>query len=264
MNNIGFEYYYLSGKNIPLENYNLGIIRQLTLNDFIDSNVDMGIFIQPFILNKDVMFNKSDNVDKILQNVKDLSFLFLYEQLSKQVIIGTLLKSLSMIYKTNKVYVDKSSIAIIVEDGINNTKCIINDDNFHILSTIVCEMMGISKKDITQSKPQKEMTDIEKEFERRRQKYLQMQNAKKPKKSDGYTILDIANIVIHSSNMSYDEVFNLTIYQLKNSFKALTKKDSYMVNLLHRISQKFDTSKEKFVHWTDEVKLDISYLSLGD
>ena len=75
MNNIGFEYYYLSGKNIPLENYNLGIIRQLTLNDFIDSNVDMGIFIQPFILNKDVMFNKSDNVDKILQNVKDLSFL---------------------------------------------------------------------------------------------------------------------------------------------------------------------------------------------
>ena len=63
---------------------------------------------------------------------------------------------------------------------------------------------------------------------------------------------------------NYDEVFNLTIYQLKNSFKALIKKDSYMVNLLHRISQKFDTSKEKFVHWTDEVKLDISSLSLGD
>ena len=264
MSNISFEYYYLSGRNIPLNNYDLGIIKQLTLNEFIDLNTDINEFVQPFVLDKRVISNKNESIDRVLQNVKDLSFLFLYEQLSKQAIIGTLLKSLSMIYKTNKVYVDKSSIAIIVEDGINNTKCIINDDNFHILSTIVCEMMGISKKDITQSKPQKEMTDIEKEFERRRQKYLQMQNAKKPKKSEGYTILDIANIVIHSSNMSYDEVFNLTIYQLKNSFKVLAKKDSYMVNLLHRISQKFDTSKEKFVHWTDEVKLDISSLSLKD
>jgi len=263
MNNIGIEYYYLSGKNIPLNN-NLGTIRQLTLNDFIDLNTDINEFIQPFILNKKIMLNKNDNIDKLLENVKDLSFLFLYEQLTNYSIISNLIKSLSMIYDTNRVYVDKQRIAIIIEGGISSSKCIIDDDNFHILAAVICESMGIDKNDIPENKPQKEMTDIEKEFERRRQKYLQMQNGNQSKKSEGYTILDIANIVIHFSGMSYNEVFNMTIYQLKNSFKVLAKKDSYMVNLLHRISQKFDTSKEKFVHWTDEIKLDISSISLND
>ena len=110
----------------------------------------------------------------------------------------------------------------------------------------------------------KEMSDIELEFEKRRQKYLEMQKKQKDEKPEGYTILDIANIVIHFSGLSYNEVFSMTIYQLKNSFKILMKKDSYMTNLLHRISQKFDTSKDKFVHWTDEIKLDISSLNTKD
>ena len=36
MSNIGYEYYYLSGRDIPLKKYNLGVIKQLTLNNFID------------------------------------------------------------------------------------------------------------------------------------------------------------------------------------------------------------------------------------
>lgn len=264
MSNISFEYYYLSGRNIPLNNYDLGIIKQLTLNEFIDLNTDINEFVQPFLLNKKILLNNDENIDKILNNIKDLSFLFLYEQLTNYPIINNLLKSLTMIYKTDDIYIDKDKLSILINNGINGTRCIINDDNFHILSTVVCEMMGIEKSNAPQSKLKKEMTEIENEFERRRQKYLQMQQANKPKKSEGYTILDIANIVIHFSGFTYDEVFNMTIYQLKNSFKVLAKKDSYMVNLLHRISQKFDTSKEKFVHWTDEAKLDISSLSLKD
>ena len=262
MSNIGFEYYYLSGKNIPLHKYNLGVIKQLTLNDFIDGDIEINEFIQPFILNKKIILNKNESVDKVLQDVKDLSFLFLYEKLTGHSVMNTLIKTLSMIYDTNKIYISKKRLAIIVEK--NNDSWIIDDDNFHFLTTIVCEMMGIDKDDVQQLKPQTEMSDIEKEFERRRQKYMQMQDSKKPKKSEGYTILDIANIVIHFSGLTYNEVFSMTIYQLKNSFKILSKKDNYTVNLLHRISQKFDTSKEKFVHWTDDIRLDISSLSLKD
>ena len=262
MSNIGFEYYYLSGKNIPLHKYNLGVIKQLTLNDFIDGDIEINEFIQPFILNKKIILNKNESVDKVLQDVKDLSFLFLYEKLTGHSVMNTLIKTLSMIYDTNKIYISKKRLAIIVEK--NNDSWIIDDDNFHFLTTIVCEMMGIDKDDVQQLKPQTEMSDIEKEFERRRQKYMRMQDSKKPKKSEGYTILDIANIVIHFSGLTYNEVFSMTIYQLKNSFKILSKKDNYTVNLLHRISQKFDTSKEKFVHWTDGVRLDISSLSLKD
>lgn len=260
MSNIGFEYYYLSGKDIPLSKYNLGTIKQLSLNDFIEEEIEMNEFIQPFILNKKVLFNKNENVDKILQEVKDLSFLFLYEQLTSHSIIKILLKSLSMIYGTNNIQISKKTVAIIVDDTL-----VIDDNNFHFLSTIVCEMVGIDKEDIPQPKQQNEMSEVEKEFERRRQKYLQMQKDKEPKQqTEGYTILDIANIVIHFSGFTYNEVFNMTIYQLKNSFRVLAKKDSYMTNLLHRISQKFDTSKEKFTHWTDDIKLDISSLSLKD
>ena len=263
MSNIGLEYYYLSGKDIPLNNYNLGVIKQLTLNDFIDLNIEMNDFIQPFVLNKNIMLNKNSEVDRILESIKDLSFLFLYEQLTKQPIITILLKSLSLIYNSDNIYIDKKSMAIVVENS-DKTITTINDDNFNTLSAIVCEMMGIDRNDIDIPESKDEMSDIEKEFERRRQKYLQMQEGNKAKKSEGYTILDIANIVIHSSNFSYDEVFNMTIYQLKNSFRILMRKDNYTVNLLHRISQKFDTSKEKFVHWTDDTKLNISSLSLGD
>jgi len=260
MSSISFDYYYLSGKDIPLKKYNLGVIKQLTLNNFIDYEMDINEFIQPFILNKNVMLNKNDNIDKFLQDVKDLSFLFLYEQLTNYSIISNLLKSLSMIYQTKNVYVDKENIAITVIDKSNTNKYIINDDNFSILSTIVCEMMGVDRSKVEKIEPKKEMSDIEKEFERRRQKYQQLQQQNKVDKSNEYTILDIANIVVHFSGLTYGQVFDMTIYQLKNSFKVLAKKDSYMVNLLHRISQKFDTSKEKFVHWTDEVKLDISSL----
>lgn len=264
MSNISFEYYYLSGKNIPLKRYNLGVIKQLTLNDFIDYEMDTNEFVQPFILNKSIMLNKSDSIDKVLENVKDLSFLFLYEQLTEYSIVSNLLKSLSMLYQTENVYVDNKNIAIIIIDEANSSKYIINDDNFSILSTIVCEMMDIDKSKVTKVEPKKEMSDIEKEFERRRLKYQQLKQESKSNKGNEYTILDIANVVIHFSGLTYEQVFNMTIYQLKNSFKTLVKKDSYMTNLLHRISQKFDTSKEKFTHWTDEVKLDISSLNLKD
>lgn len=264
MNNIGFEYYYLSGKNILLNDYGLGCIKQPTLNDFIESNIDINIFIQPFLLNKSIMLNKNKEVDKVLEDVKELSFLFLYEQLTKNPIVSTLIKSLSLIYKTDNIKIDNETVGIIVESGIDNKSYTINDDNFITLSTVICEMVGINKEDIAEVKPKEEMSEIELEFEKRRKKYLEMQNNNKNKKSEGYTILDIANIVIHFSGLSYNEVFNMTIYQLKNSFKILMKKDSYTTNLLHRISQKFDTSKEKFVHWTDEVKLDISSLNFND
>ena len=259
MSNIGFEYFYLSGKDIPLDDYNLGTIKQLTLNEFIDANIDINEFIQPFVLNKKVMLNKSDSIDQVLQSVGDLTFLFLYEQLTQYSIVSNLKKSLSMIYKTDNIYISNEKVSIVI-----NGDYIIDDSNFSTLATVVCEMMGIDIEETQEVKPQTEMSEVEKEFERRRQKYLQMQKAKKEKKSDGYTILDIANVVIHFSSWTYDEVFNMTIYQLKNSFKALVKKDGYMVNLLHRISQKFDTSKEKFVHWTDDIKLDASSLNLKD
>ena len=260
MSNISFEYYYLSGKNIPLKRYNLGVIKQLTLNDFIDYEMDTNEFVQPFILNKSIMLNKSDSIDKVLENIKDLSFLFLYEQLTEYSIVSNLLKSLSMLYQTENVYVDNKNIAIIIIDEANSSKYIINDDNFSILSTIVCEMMDIDKSKVTKVEPKKEMSDIEKEFERRRKEYEERVGKKSDK---SLTILDMINISIHSSNFTYNDMLDMTLYQVKNSFDVLTKKDTYETTVMYMVSPKFEF-KDKQEHWIEKIKINKSTLSRND
>ena len=55
----------------------------------------------------------------------------------------------------------------------------INNSNFDILVDVVLEMMKIDKSKLKFDKPKKkEMSEIEKEFERRRKKYLEMTNKK--------------------------------------------------------------------------------------
>ena len=66
---------------------------------------------------------------------------------------------------------------------------------------------------------------------------------------------------IHSGLFNYDEVINMTVYQIKNSFEVITKKDSFEINMMHRVSPKFDIGKEKFEHWTEKVKIGKSNLS---
>ena len=121
-------------------------------------------------------------------------------------------------------------------------------------------MMKIDKSKLKFDKPKKkEMSEIEKEFERRRQKYLEVTNKKN--KDEPLTLIDIANIVSHSGLFKYDDVLNMTIYQLKNSFDIINKKEAFDINMLHRVSPKFDMSKEKYEHWTEKIKLDKSTLS---
>ena len=44
-----FEYYYLFGVDIPLDNYKLGTIRQPKLKDYIINNINLEMFYVPFL-----------------------------------------------------------------------------------------------------------------------------------------------------------------------------------------------------------------------
>ena len=251
-----YEYYYLFGLDIPLDKYRLGVIKQPKLIDYISKEIDIETFYLPFVMN-DIIISQTDDKEslmKIKKTIGSLSFILMNCYQSKRFdVINSLIESLKILYDNENVKIDESLNILIDDIEINNS-------NFDILVDVVLEMMKIDKSKLKFDKhKKKEMSDIEKEFERRRQKYLEMTNKKN--KDEPLTLIDIANIVSHSGLFKYDDVLNMTIYQLKNSFDIINKKEAFDINMLHRVSPKFDMSKEKYEHWTEKIKLDKSTLS---
>ena len=138
----------------------------------------------------------------------------------------------------------------------------INNSNFNVLCDVILEMLKIDKSKIKFDKPiKKEISAIEKEFERRRKEYEKRVGKKKNEKD--LTILDMVNVLVHTSNFKYEDVLNLTLYQLKNSFDVITKKDAYDTTVMYMVSPKFEI-KDKQEHWIEKIKIDKSTLSQND
>ena len=55
----------------------------------------------------------------------------------------------------------------------------------------------------------------------------------------------------------------MTLYQLKNSFDVLVKKDTYNTTLKYMVSPKFEI-KENQEHWIEKIKVDKSTLNQND
>ena len=254
MNN-GYEYYYLFGLDIPLEKYGLGSIKQPKIIDFLSKDISIDNFYYPFLMN-DIILAQSKDIDsviKIKESLGDLTFLLMNcIQANRKDVVELLKKSLIFLYRTDEVSITDELTIKIGDYEIDNS-------NFNILCNVVLEMLKIdkSKMKLNQS-PKKDMTDIEKEFERRRLEYEK--RISKNKKDKDLTMLDIMNIVIHSSHFKYEDVVNMTLYQLKNSFDVLTKKDAYNTTLMYMVSPKFEV-KEKQEHWMEKIKIDKSTLS---
>lgn len=255
---MGFEYYYLFGLDIPLEKYGLGTIKQPKLIDYIRNESVVEMIYLPFVMN-DIIINQSEN-SELLYELKDkmgsLTFMLMNCYQSKRFdIIASLNNSLSLLYECNPTINEDFSISI------KDAK--INDSNFDMLCDLVLDISRIDKSKIKFDKiSKKEMTEIEKEFERRRKKYLEQSKGKK--KEDDLSILDIANMIIHGTKFDYSDVLNMTIYQIKNTFNAMNSKESYEVGTLYKISPKFETGKEALGHWTEKIKIDKSSLSQID
>lgn len=254
MNN-GYEYYYLLGLDITLKEYGLGTIKQPKIKDFLSKDISMDNFYLPFIMN-DIILGQSKDKDAILdmrKSLGDLTFLLVNcIQFNRLDIMSSLKNHLMLLYQVDDVEIT-SDLIIKVDD------CEINNSNFNILCNVILEMLGIDKSKMDFNKPvKKEMTALEKEFERRRLEYEK--RVGKNKKNKNLTTLDMINIVIHSSNFKYEDMLNMTLYQLKNSFDVLIKKDTYDTSVMYMVSPKFDI-KDKQEHWIEKIKIDKSTLS---
>ena len=185
----------------------------------------------------------------------DLTFLLINcLQSNRDDMLFAIKKSLEFLYDKEVKITDNLTIQI-GEIEINNF-------NFKILCDAVLEMLRIDKSKLKFDKPiKKEMSEIEREFERRRREYEKRVGKKKNEKD--LTILDMVNVLVHTSNFKYEDVLNLTLYQLKNSFDVITKKDAYDTTVMYMVSPKFEI-KDKQEHWIEKIKIDKSTLSQND
>ena len=256
MNN-GYEYYYLFGLDIPLEKYGLGRIKQPKIIDFLSKDIGIDDFFYPFVIN-DILIGQSKDKDSILklkESMGDLTFLIANCIQSGRVdMLESMKESLEFLYGDTVSITDNFTV------NIGNIE--ITNFNFGILCNVVLEMLKIDKSKLKFDKPiKKEMSALEKEFERRRKEHEKRLGKKNSDKN--LTILDMANISIHTSNFKYDDILNMTLYQLKNSFDVLTKKDAYDTTVMYMVSPKFEI-KDKQEHWIEKIKINKSTLSLND
>ena len=253
----GYEYYYLFGLDIPLEKYGLGRIRQPKIIDFLSKDIGIENFFYPFVIN-DVLVSSSEDKDTVLklkESLGDLTFLMVNcMQSGRTDMLESIKEALEFLYDDEFDITDKLTIKV---GDIE-----ITNSNFPVLCDVILEMLKIDKSKLKFDKPiKKEMSAIEKEFERRRREYEKRLGKKE--KDKNLTILDMANISIHTSNFKYDDILNMTLYQLQNSFDVLTKKDAYNTNTMYMVSPKFEFKDNKHEHWIEKIKIDKSTLSLN-
>ena len=175
------EYYYMTGFPVKL-NHNLGEIHQPRLFDFMEMDITIEEFAQPFCARVDVVdFGDSERMNEILKTLKDFDLFFV----DKGVMIDKLIKSLSMLYKTDDIQLDTYNQRIIISKVI-----IVDRDNFTYLADVVLNMLCMEKPKKQENK-RKYKDDYRQKLWEKMQRY-RIENEKK----NAITFLDIVNFVV--------------------------------------------------------------------
>ena len=178
----------LSGKDIDLREFNLGIIKQPKIQTFIEV-VDSIEFIKPFYMVR--YWNNNGAFEEV-----EMPFNIYYtlSQKNKSLLVDLILY-LMILYDTKDIKLkncgDKGySIFIKSQDNIES---FIDDSNFNILSKIVLEIMYYDE-------PKKEIKQM---------------------KRNAIYFEEIVRQVIHTRKTTYEEIKNWTAWQLQDTYKSM-------------------------------------------
>lgn len=234
------EYYYMTGLPVNL-NHGLGKIYQPKLFDFMEMDVTIEEFAQPFCARVDVIdFGDDKRTEEILKTLKDFDLFFV----DKGSMVDRLIKSLTVLYKTDDVKLDKYYQRIVISDSI-----IIDRDNFTYLADVVLNMLCMEKPKKQENK-RKYKDDYRQKLWEKMQRY-RAENEKK----NAITFLDIVNFVVHSNSViDYERVYNLTYYQLVNTYTTLMNKSNYEEHMMYRTSGQFKMEND-VKHWGIQSKI---------
>lgn len=233
----------VSGKPIDLRKYELGIINQFTVDDFMD-DYDISEFIKPFYIEQSLMLY--EDIKKI--NLPLLTYLSSSIEKNED-LIKLLIKSLKYLYRTSDVkltVINNEYIIIIKKDdmGIAN----INDNNFHKLSETMFEILYYEKpKPEEKIEGSPELVKMVKEAE---EKYK-----RKHLKDNIITFEIMVHNVIHYKNLYYEKIKDWTVWQLKDSFITELYKENKEDSYLLATGGNYKVDLKKVKDWKKETKV---------
>lgn len=232
----------VSGRNIDLSKYNLGIIRQPKVDDFM-GELDVIDFAKPFYMERVWRVNG-------LFDENDLPFTLFCMSVSKNPELEILLMiALRMIYVGLEVTTAKidDSIKILIHDD-DKAVAFIDDSNFDMLCKVVVGMMYFEEP----KKTEEEKIEGDAELIAMVKKAEQEYNEKHKNKSE-MCFEEKVREVIHMKNCFYDDIKNLTVWQLEDFYRSCMFMDNYNKNYQLASSGNFKIKEIK--NWQSQTKI---------
>lgn len=233
---------YLSGNDIDLRKYNLGVIKQLKVDDFM-KDYDLIDFVKPFYMEQSL-----DLKDEIHDSGMQWSY-YLMMSSNENELLNLLLNSLRILYRTECLDIksfDEDVKLIIKKD--NKPIAFIDDSNFDILCKVMLEMCYFEKpapeKEV---KGDTELVKIAKEMER---KYNQ-----KNKDKNTMVFEEMVRQVMHYRKLTYNDIKDWTIWFLKDVYAVECLSDTSDKQYLMFTNSNMKVDLKNVKRWQDETKL---------
>ena len=257
------------------------MLYQPTLNEILEKDFHIENILEPFIaLDKRNFKNeeKNDKVDNF--NILFIQVILGYIQFltdeptktppslkewiesanSDWLIVKKLIRVLKFLCKTEDIILQMSDFSKENENSLNENYILINKsykinrDTFEDLKDLVCEILDTEINIERKKEEDMDVSELGDLFEQKRKQYEKKYGKKKQKKEknkDNLTIFNLINYIIHYENTQYDynSIKQLTIYQIKNTFKYYHSQEMYQLDMKYRTSGNFKMENKTSEHW---------------
>lgn len=257
------------------------MLYQPTLNEILEKDFHIENILEPFIaLDKRNFKNeeKNDKVDNF--NILFIQVILGYIQFltdeptktppslkewiesanSDWLVVKKLIRVLKFLCKTEDIILQMSDFSKENENSLNENYILINKsykinrDTFEDLKDLVCEILDTEINIERNKEEDVDVSEIGDLFEQKRKQYEKKYGKKKQKKEknkDNLTIFTLINYIIHYENTQYDynSIKQLTIYQIKNTFKYYHSQEMYQLDMKYRTSGNFKMENKTSEHW---------------
>jgi len=257
------------------------MLYQPTLNEILEKDFHIENILEPFIaLDKRNFKNeeKNDKVDNF--NILFIQVILGYIQFltdeptktppslkewiesanSDWLVVKKLIRVLKFLCKTEDIILQMSDFSKENENSLNENYILINKsykinrDTFEDLKDLVCEILDTEINIERNKEEDMDVSELGDLFEQKRKQYEKKYGKKKQKKEknkDNLTIFTLINYIIHYENTQYDynSIKQLTIYQIKNTFKYYHSQEMYQLDMKYRTSGNFKMENKTSEHW---------------
>ena len=245
---------------------------QPTLKELLEKNMTFEEIIAPFIMMDKNNFSQEEKLEDFdyyfiqifmgyitaMSNVDKPMELddWIKSPAGDGLVLSRLISVLQLLFKTNDIALNISEDII---SDLNNNYITINKsykidrNTYYSLKEAVCQIFDTEIKIEKKEEKVKTAEELywEELFEQRKREYeAKFKKKKKEKNKDKITIFTLINYILHNKNSqyTYKSIQELTIYQIKNTFKYYQSQEAYDVDMMYRTSGQFKIDG-KGEHW---------------